>query len=167
MVKYSAAQVAEALKAKVSELQTKGVLNDSVVYVVMMNGGVWFATHVFDCMPDMKNEVYFMKGHSYNGFIRERLIWDYFDIPNLEGRDVVVLDDICDTGNTSRAILKQLQHRKAESIRFFTLLSRTSTDTTGLVLDSCIVDDSDDFFYGCGLDSCGNADRFHPYIGVC
>ena len=167
MVKYEAAFVSERLKQTVKELQTRGVLNDSVVYVVMMNGGVWFAMHVFDCMPDMRNQVYFMKGHSYNGIIRERLIWDYFDIPSLEGRDVVVLDDICDTGNTSRAILKMLQRRKAKSVHFFTLLSRTTTDTSGLVLDSCIVDDSDDFFYGCGLDSQGSCDRMHPYIGVC
>ena len=167
MVKYEAAFVSERLRTKVKELQTRGVLNDRVVYIVMMNGGVWFAIHVFDCMPDMHNQVYFMKGHSYNGIIRERLIWDYFDIPSLEGRDVVVLDDICDTGNTSRAILKQLQRRKVNSVHFFTLLSRTTTDTSGLVLDSCIVDDSDDFFYGCGLDSQGSSDRMHPYIGVC
>lgn len=167
MVKYDKAFVLERIQTKVAELQSKRILNDGVVYLVMMNGGVWFATHVFDALGDVNNEVHFVKAHSYQGSQQGTCEWDYFQVPDLAGRDVVVLDDICDTGNTSRAILTKLQAYNPRSVRFFTLLSRTCTNTNGLVLDTCIIDDSKDFFYGCGLDSHDSYDRFHPYIGIC
>ena len=167
MVKYDKAFVAERIQTKVNELRAKGVLNDGVVYLVMMNGGVWFAVHVFDCMENVNAPVYFVKGHSYQGSQQGVFEWDYFEVPDLAGRDVVVLDDICDSGNTSRAVLAKLQEYHPRSVRFFTLLCRSCTNTEGLVLDTCIVDDTKDFFYGCGLDSHDSFDRFHPYIGIC
>ncbi|MCQ2325753.1 MAG: hypothetical protein MJZ58_06140, partial [Paludibacteraceae bacterium] len=62
MVKYDKAFVAERIQTKVNELRANGVLNDGVVYLVMMNGGVWFAVHVFDCMENVNAPVYFVKG---------------------------------------------------------------------------------------------------------
>ena len=167
MVKYDSAFVMERIQTTVNDLKQKGILNDDVIYVVMMNGGVWFAVHLFDCLESIHNQVYFVKAHSYQDAQQNELVWDYFNLPDIEGKDIVVLDDICDTGNTSRAILRKLEQSHPHSVRFVTLLTRTSTDTTGLDLTSCIVDDSKDFFYGCGLDSHGNHDRFCSFIGIC
>lgn len=164
-IKYSADYIREKIATKVAELQRQGVLNKDAVYLVMLNGGVWFASHVFDCMPDMPNEVYFLKGHSYNGKSRGEIVWDYFPKMDLQGREVVVFDDICDSGNTVRAIHAAIK-KDVKRLTFFTLLQRAgSVLSDDITLHSCIFDESKDFFAGCGLDDNARL-RMLPYVVV-
>ena len=165
MVKYDTAFLTERIQSTARDLQQRGIINENVIFIVVMNGGVWFAVHFLDCL-DLPNQVFFVKLHSYQGSQQSALVWDYCDLPDLTNRDVIVLDDICDSGTTSRALLDKLEEFHPQSVRFVTLLQRTSTDATGLDLTSCIVDDSKDFFYGCGLDAHDGFDRFHPYVAI-
>lgn len=165
-VKYTAAQVNEAIDKAVSRLQTDGVLSQDTVYIVLMNGGTWFASHVFDRLGEPENEVYYVKIHSYDGRSSGDIHWDYQPRMNLTDCDVVVLDDICDTGKTDMALHRYLQTCRPRSICFFTLLKRTTTSLPDEIrLYSCITDDSADFFVGCGLDDNGRG-RQLPYVGV-
>lgn len=164
-VKYSQSFVAEHIAATVRDLLEQGVINEQTVFLVMLNGGVWFAGHVFDNIPDMLNEVYFIKGHSYNGTSHGELVWDYMPSVNLENRQVVVLDDICDSGNTTTAIYKALRPLTSQ-ITFVTLLRRSTANLPeDICLHSCINDDSDDFFVGCGLDDYDHG-RMLPFVGI-
>ncbi len=164
-VKYSASFVRERIAQTVSELRATGVINDRVVFLVMLNGGVWFALHAFDCIPEMPNEVYMLKGHSYSGKQRGTFYWDYFPDLNLKEREVLVLDDICDSGATVNTLYHFLQP-KAAKVSFFTLLKRSfAVVEDGIELYTCIEDDSHDFFVGCGLDDNGLY-RMLPYVGV-
>lgn len=165
-VKYTAAQVSEAMDKAVTRLQTEGVLTQDAVFIVLMNGGTWFASHVFDRLGEPQNEVYYVKLHSYEGTCSGSIHWDYLPEMHLAGRDVVVLDDICDTGKTDTAFYQYLQTCNPRSVCFFTLLKRTTTRLPEeIVLHACIADDSADFFVGCGLDDNGRG-RLLPYIGV-
>lgn len=164
-IKYSETFIRERLQKKVAELKDEGILNDKTIYLVMLSGGVWFASHVFDCIPDMTNEVYFLKGHSYSGKTQGKIEWDYMPNMNLKGRQVVVIDDICDTGNTIHTIYETFKN-EVESICFFTLLKRSTCQLDSQIqLYSCITDESDDFFAGCGLDD-NNQMRMLPYVVV-
>lgn len=164
-IKYSQPFVREQITKTVRGLIENGTINEQTVFLVMLNGGVWFASHVFDNIPDMLNEVYFIKGHSYSGQSHGELVWDYLPQMSLENRQVVVLDDICDSGNTTSAIYQALRPMTSR-ISFLTLLRRTSAKLAeDLELNSCIVDDSDDFFVGCGLDDYDRG-RMLPFVGV-
>lgn len=164
-IKYSQSFVQERIAATVRELTESGVINPNTVFLVMLNGGVWFASHLFDEIPDMLNEVYFIKGHSYQGATRGEFIWDLSPEPGLQNRQVVVLDDICDSGHTTNAIYDALRPLTSQ-VSFLTLLRRTTCAIKPEVtLYSCIIDDSDDFFVGCGLDDYGAA-RMLPFVGV-
>lgn len=157
--------VRKSIQTKVAELREEGIINDSTVFLVMLNGGVWFASHVFDEIPDMMNEVYYIKGHSYHGQSHGELVWDYLPKMDISNRQVLVLDDICDTGNTTSAIYEALRPM-AREVLFFTLLRRSTCHIReGLTLYSCIEDDSEDFFVGCGLDDYDRA-RMLPFVGV-
>lgn len=164
-IKYSQSQVKESIASTARDLIESGVINSQTVFLVMLNGGVWFASHLFDEIPDMLNEVYYIKGHSYSGTEHGELIWDIEPDSSLQNRQIVVLDDICDSGNTTNAIydaLSSLTH----DISFVTLLRRTTCVLNPKVrLYSCITDASDDFFVGCGLDDY-NSGRMLPYVGV-
>ena len=165
-VKYTAGQVTEAMDKTVSRLRSEGVLTSETIYIVLMNGGTWFASHVFDRLGEPENAVYYVKLHSYEGQNSGTIHWDYLPEMDLAGRDVVVLDDICDTGNTDKALYANLQSYQPKSVTFFTLLKRTTTTLPSEIqLYSCITDDSADFFVGCGLDDNGHG-RLLPYVGV-
>ncbi len=164
-IKYSKQFVQEHIAAKVKSLREQGVINDQSVFLVMLSGGVWFATHLFDEIPDMLNEVYFIKGHSYHGKEHGSLHWDYLPNFNLNNRQVIVLDDICDSGNTTNAIYDALSHMAREVV-FVTLLRRSTCQLEPHIkLHACIEDDSDDFFVGCGLDDLDRA-RMLPFVGI-
>ena len=165
-VKYSAADVQKAIRTTTCELQKQQVLHADVMYVVMLNGGIWFASHVFDCLGAIDNEVCYVKCHSYQGRERHELVWDYLPELQVQGREVVVLDDICDSGQTATALVRYLREHGAKSVAVFTLLRRTTTKIEeNAPLYSCIIDPSADFFVGCGLDNNGRS-RLLPYIGV-
>ena len=165
-VKYTASQVAAAITKAVSSLQAEGILAQDTVYIVLMNGGTWFASHVFDRLEEPHNEVYYVKLHSYEGTNSGTIHWDYLPEMDLEGRNVVVLDDICDTGKTDTAFYQYLQTCQPSSVTFFTLLKRTTTRLPeDIPLYACIEDNSADFFVGCGLDDNAHG-RLLPYIGI-
>lgn len=164
-IKYSEQFVRESIAETVASLRGEGVINDQTVFVVMLNGGVWFASHLFDHIPDMLNEVVYIKGHSYQGSSRGGLVWDLAPNMTLENRQVIVLDDICDSGNTTNAIYDILS-QSAKEVIFVTLLKRTTAKLKeGVTVYSCIEDDSDDFFVGCGLDDYNRA-RMLPFVGI-
>ena len=84
----------------------------------------------------------------------------------VEGKNVIVVEDIIDTGRTLSYLLKVLSDRKPESIRLCTMLDKPDRR----VVDDVNVDYSgfeipDEFVVGYGLDY---AERYRnlPYIGV-
>ncbi len=166
-VKYSEAEVLTAIHSTAKALQQNGIINDQTVYVVLLNGGVWFASHLFDCIGETANEVYYVKCHSYEGAERRELVWDYIPKMDLKGKQVLICDDICDSGQTATEAVRYLKNElQAADVQVVTLLSRTSTrlpDDIGLT--SSIIDPSDDFFVGCGLDD-NHRSRMLPYIGI-
>ncbi len=168
-IKYTATAVKEAMNRTVSTLLQRGVLTRDTVYLVMMNGGGWFASHFFDLLDEPDNEVYYLKAHSYHGTERGELSWDYLPDMQLAGRDVVLLDDICDSGKTAEAVYRYLMEdlqQSPRSVSLLTLLSRTSTILhCPMNHYACIVDPSQDFFVGCGLDNNGEG-RMLPYVGI-
>lgn len=84
---------------------------------------------------------------------------------HIEGKNVLVVEDIVDTGNTLSYLLDNLQKRGSASVKLCTLLSKpdrrekdVKVDYTGFVIP-------DKFVVGYGLDYAQNY-RNLPYIGV-
>ena len=166
-IRYDAPTVAQHIAQTARTLQAQGVLTDETVYIVLMNGGCWFAMHLFDCLGDMHNAVYFVKAHSYDGAERGALSWDYLPEMDLKDKQVVILDDICDSGETIEACYRYLTEAYSpRSVKALTLLRRSTTRVSdGIELYSCIVDPTESFFVGCGLDDYGLG-RMLPYVGI-
>jgi len=165
-VKYTASDVQNAITTTTRELQKQQVLHADVLYVVMLNGGIWFASHVFDCLGAIDNEVCYVKCHSYEGKTRQELVWDWLPDIQVQGRDVVILDDICDSGQTATAVVRYLLSKQAHRVSVFTLIRRATTRIEeDIPLYACITDVSSDFLVGCGLDNNGRS-RLLPYIGI-
>jgi hypoxanthine phosphoribosyltransferase len=86
-------------------------------------------------------------------------------LPDIQGRDVLLVDDIFDTGRTISAICRRLQERQPRSIRTAVLLWKTSRREVEATPDYFCFEIPDEFVVGYGLDF-DNQYRHLPYIGV-
>jgi hypoxanthine phosphoribosyltransferase len=71
---------------------------------------------------------------------------------NIRGRDVLVIEDIIDTGMTLNHLLKQMQAREPASLRVCTLLDKRARRLVDLPLDYVGFEVPDEFVVGYGLD---------------
>jgi hypoxanthine phosphoribosyltransferase len=85
--------------------------------------------------------------------------------PDVVDRDVLLLDDILDTGQTLSAIVRHLSDRGARSVRTAVLLRKIGRQEVPLEPDYCGFTIPNEFVVGYGLDF--NDDYRHlPYVGV-
>ena len=85
--------------------------------------------------------------------------------PDVEGRDVLLLDDILDTGYTLTALVDRMRQRRAHSVRTAVLLRKLGRQMTALEPDYCGFEIPDAFVIGYGLDY--NDDYRHlPHVAI-
>ena len=84
---------------------------------------------------------------------------------SIEGKDVIVVEDILDSGNTLSYLFQLLQARHPASLRLCTLLDKPSRRTKPIHADYVGFEVPDQFVVGYGLDY-SEYYRNLPYIGV-
>ena len=84
---------------------------------------------------------------------------------DLEGKDVLIVEDILDSGMTLAYLKELLERRNPASIRIVTLLDKPSRRKAGVKPDYCGFEVPDEFLIGYGLDY---AEKYRniPYIGI-
>src|SRR5919202_6726325 len=116
---------------------------------------------------DLRVGVEFMAISSYGAETRSsgevKIVKD-LDVP-IEGRDLIVVEDIVDTGLTLSYLLANLRSRGAESVRLAALLNKQERRLREVEIDYLGFDIPDAFVVGYGLDF---AERYRnlPYIAV-
>lgn len=83
----------------------------------------------------------------------------------VEGRDLLIIEDIIDSGLTLRYLVDLFKYRKANSIKIVTLLDKPSGRTADIQADIIGFEVPDAFVVGYGLDY-NQKYRNLPYIGV-
>lgn len=83
----------------------------------------------------------------------------------IEGKDVIVVEDIVDTGITLNYLLENLKNRHPESLSLCTLLSKPERRVKEVKIDYCGFEVPDKFVVGYGLDYAQKY-RNLPYVGV-
>lgn len=86
-------------------------------------------------------------------------------LPNLHGRDVLVIDDIFDTGHTLVEVLAQLLAHEPASLRSAVLMRKTGRSEVAVQPDYVVFEIPDEFVVGYGLDY---EDRYRnlPYVAA-
>jgi len=84
---------------------------------------------------------------------------------SVEGRDILIIEDIIDSGMTLSYLVDLLKYRKAKSIKIVTLLDKPSGRKVDLEADYVGFEVPDAFVVGYGLDY---AEKYRnlPYVGV-
>jgi hypoxanthine phosphoribosyltransferase len=138
-----------------------------LVLVCVLKGGVTFLTDLMRQIS-IPHEIDFMAISSYGVGQREssgavRLIMDLKI--NIAGRDVLIVEDIVDSGRTMDYLLRLFWARKPASLRVCTLLNKPSRRVVDVPLDYIGFDIPDKFVLGYGLDF-DEKYRNLPYVGV-
>ena len=84
---------------------------------------------------------------------------------NVEGYDLLLVEDILDSGLTLSYLREMLQNRHPNSIKIVTLLNKPARRTADIQPDYCCFDVPDEFVVGYGLDF-DERYRNLPYVGV-
>jgi hypoxanthine phosphoribosyltransferase len=104
---------------------------------------------------------------SYHGKAQSssEVVFKEVTVPDVVGRDVLILDDILDSGHTLAAIRERLETAKPRSIRVCVLLSKKKQRAREVNADYFGFEIEDEFVVGYGLDF---RERYRnlPYIGV-
>ena len=104
---------------------------------------------------------------SYHGKAQSsgEVVFKQITIPDVGGRDILVLDDVLDSGLTLAAVRKTLETARPHSIRICVLLSKKKQRTRKVDTDYIGFEIEDEFVVGYGLDF---RERYRnlPYIGV-
>ncbi|MCG7421053.1 hypoxanthine phosphoribosyltransferase [Macrococcus epidermidis] len=134
--------------------------------VGILKGSILFMADLLKHI-DTHVEMEFMDVSSYHGGTEstgEVKILKDLDV-SVEGRDIIIIEDILETGTTLNAIVDLLKYRKANSIEIVTLLDkpmRRKVDIEAKYVGEKI---PDDFVVGYGLDY-QEKYRNLPYIGL-
>ena len=145
---------------------SKELAGKDLVVVGLLNGSFIFMADLVRAL-DLDVEVSFMRVASYGGqtvTTGEVKILHDLDC-TIQGRDVLIIEDIIDTGLTLYKVRNILKDRQPSSIRIVTLLDKPSRRRVEVPVDYVGFTIEDHFVVGCGLDAAGRY-RNLPYIGV-
>ncbi len=167
-VLISEEQIKEAVKRIANEI-TKDHINSekNLLLVCILKGSLPF-------MADLMKEIRipcildFMKVSSYgSGTVSTGQVKVKYDLSyeTLEDYDVVVVEDIIDTGHTLSNLLVHLKDRHAHSVKLCALVDKPDRRIADVKVDYCGYTIPDEFVIGYGLDF-DEKYRNLPYIGV-
>ncbi|MGB3225253.1 MAG: hypoxanthine phosphoribosyltransferase [Desulforhopalus sp.] len=84
---------------------------------------------------------------------------------SIEGRDVLLVEDIVDTGRTFSKVIRMMGNRNPRSLKVCTFLNKPAARLVDINIDFCGVDIPNEFAVGYGLDY-AQGYRHLPYVGV-
>lgn len=140
---------------------------DALLLICILKGGVMFLTDLTRHI-NVPHEIDFMAVSSYGKGVRSstRNVRIDMDLTSaLEGRDVLIVEDIIDSGHTLDFVIRMLQARSPRSIKLCTLLNKPSRREVDLPIDYVGFEIEDRFVFGYGLDL-DEKYRNLPFIGV-
>lgn len=123
-----------------------------VIFIGILNGCFMFAGDLFKHI-DLECQITFLKLASYQGTSSSGNVKRLIGInENIEGKTVVIIEDIIDTGNTLDSIIKQLKGYEPAEIKVATLLYKPDAYEKTIPIDYMAFKIPNDFIIGYGLD---------------
>lgn len=146
----------ETLQKRICELASeldREYEGKTPVMVCVLRGSVYFFSDLTRAMKT-NVEMDFMAVSSYgNGFESTGDIRIKKDLDtDIEGRDVIIVEDIVDSGNTMHKLREELLKRKPASLKVVTLLNKASRRAVDVKVDYVAFEIPDEFIVGYGLD---------------
>lgn len=159
----------EKLGKRIEELATeiqKDYLGEDILVICILKGSLYFTVDLTKKINNYKLEIDFMRISSYGDELTSsgkiNIIKDLET--DINGRNVLVVEDIIDTGNTLYYLKDILEKRNPRSLKICTLLDKKSRRIKNVVPEYIGFEIEDKFVVGYGLDY-KDCFRNLPFIG--
>ena len=137
---------------QIAEQLNKDLKDKDPVFICVLNGAFMFATELFGRFQST-GEIAFIRLKSYDKMNRNSKIKEMYGLEkDIEGRHIVVVEDIIDTGHTMEYLLSVLKEKNPTSIRIATLLFKPTALQLDIKPDYVVAEIPNDFVVGFGLD---------------
>lgn len=141
--------------ARVAQEVGKAYKGRTPLFLGVLNGAYFFASELLKRL-DIPCEITFVKVASYHGTTSTGTVTQLIGLSQpIEGRDVVVLEDIVDTGNTIEHMMAALRPQKPRSIAIASLLLKPEAYKKDIPIDHVALRIPNAFVVGSGLDHDG------------
>jgi len=145
----------EQVREAVSEIAWKinrDFSGESPLFLSILNGSFMFTA---DLLKEIKIDcqVSFVKLSSYDGSASTGKVKELIGLSeNINGRSVIILEDIVDTGTTLECLVKQINQHSPKQVRIATLLLKPEAFSGIIHIDYVGIEIPNDFIVGYGLD---------------
>lgn len=138
--------------AKIAKQMNKDLATEHPLFIVVLNGAFLFAAELFKRL-DFPCEITFIRVASYEGTSSTGKIRNLLGMDtNIAGRNVVIVEDIIDRGDTMVFLLDELHKKSPDSIKISSLLLKPKALLHDIHCDYTGFEVPNDFLVGYGLD---------------
>lgn len=145
----------ETIQQRIGEIATdinREYAGKRPYFIAILNGSFMFAADLFKRLQ-IDADICFIKLASYKGMQSSGEVVTSIGLDtDLFEKDVIIVEDIVDTGKTLHNFLPRLEHQQPRSLRIATLLHKSAATQYPLKLDYIGFDIPDKFVVGYGLD---------------
>lgn len=147
----SSEKITEEVKRVASEIN-RDYAGKKPLFIAILNGSFMFAADLFKEI-NIEAEICFIKLASYKGIKSSGQVITAIGLDvDLVGREIIVIEDIVDTGNTLSKFLPQLHHHHPASLKIAALLHKPEAMVHPIKIDYLGFSVPNKFLLGYGLD---------------
>lgn len=160
----------EVLQQKISALAdilNKDYKDKQPLLISILNGSFMFAADLVRYL-NFQHEIQFAKFSSYEGTQTTGKVKELIGLTgDISGRDIIIVEDIVDTGITMSKLIPQIKAKGAKSVEICTLLMKPEKLQVELDVKYCAIEIDNLFVLGYGLDYDGLGRNYKDLYVVC
>ena len=146
------AQIKSAIKDIATKINSE-LEGEDVLFICILNGSFMFSAELLQEITIENSEITFLKLSSYEGTDTTGSIKELIGLNEpVEGRTLVVLEDIIDTGITIVEVMELLKSHNPKDVKIATMLLKPEKFGNKMPIDYVGIEIGNDFIVGFGLD---------------
>ena len=151
-VMIPAEEIDRAVQAIADRIHADYAERETPIFLGVLNGSFMFLSDLIKKI-EFQNEISFVKLASYDGISSTGAVKDLIGLNgSIEGRHVVIVEDIVDTGESIEHMLKALQERHPASVEVCTLFFKPNSYNKPFEIRYKAMEIGNEFIVGYGLD---------------
>lgn len=153
----------ETIKKRIKEIAAeinKDYAGKNPLFIAILNGSFMFAADLLKEI-NIDSEISFIKLASYKGTKSSGHVLTAIGLDaDLHNKDIIIIEDIVDTGKTLHSFIPQLLNQNPKSLKLVTMLHKKDATTYKVPIDYVCFEIPDKFVVGYGLDYDGLARNY-------
>ena len=151
-------QIATQVKRVAAEINEDLDGDDAPLFICVLNGAFIFAADLYREVSLPHSQITFVRFKSYDGMCSTGELRQLMGLQeDIEGKNVIVIEDIVDTGTTAAELINLLAEHNPKSIKLATLLFKPNSIINQVMPDYVGFNIPSKFIIGYGLDLDGEA----------